>query len=379
MSWIAFKMLTGDRNKFLGIVFGVMFASLLISHQISIFVGILGRTTSQITDVLEPDIFVMDPKVRYIEEVPALLETDLQKVRGVEGVAWGVRMFKGLLRARLDDGNFRQVIVLGIDDATMVGAPREMVMGKLSDLRRPDAIVIDDAGYTYMWPDQPLELGKVIEMNDRRAVLVGICKASAPFVSAPIIYTRYTQAVRFAPPERNQMSFVLAKGDGTMPIEALCDRIRERTGLQALTHAQFSKKTVGFYLAYTGIPVNFGITVLLGFIVGVAIAGQTFYLFTVENLKQFGALKAMGVSNWKLVGMILLQAFIVGILGYCIGIGLTALFFESTKNQLHLAGFFLPWQVMVLTAAAVLVIVLLASLLSMRKVLVLEPAVVFRG
>ena len=379
MSWIAFKMLTGDRNKFLGIVFGVMFASLLISHQISIFVGILGRTTSQITDVLEPDIFVMDPKVRYVEEVPALLETDLQKVRGVEGVAWGVRMFKGLLRARLDDGNFRQVIVLGIDDATMVGAPREMVMGKLSDLRRPDAIVIDDAGYTYMWPNQPLELGKVIEMNDRRAVLVGICKASAPFVSAPIMYTRYTQAMRFVPPERNQMSFVLAKSDGSLPLQGLCDRIAERTGLQALTHDQFAKKTVDFYLAYTGIPINFGITVLLGFIVGVAIAGQTFYLFTVENLKQFGALKAMGVSNGRLIGMILLQAAIVGVLGYCIGIGLTALFFESTKNQVHLAGFFLPWQVMALTAAAVLVIVLLASLLSIRKVLVLEPAVVFRG
>src|SRR5581483_1249363 len=131
-------------------------------------------------------------------------------------------------------------------------------------------------------------------------------------------------------------------------------------------------------LRFTGIPVNFGITVLLGFVVGVAIAGQTFYLFTIENLKQFGALKAMGVSDLRLVGMILLQALVVGVIGYGLGVGLAALFFEATSGTPHLAGFFLPWQVLLITAVAVLVIVTLSSLLSIRKVLVLEPAIVFR-
>ena len=74
----------------------------------------------------------------------------------------------------------------------------------------------------------------------------------------------------------------------------------------------------------TGIPVNFGITVLLGFIIGAAIAGQTFYLFTIDNLKQFGALKAMGVSNGGIVGMVLVQGLVVGVLGYAIGFGLAA-------------------------------------------------------
>jgi putative ABC transport system permease protein len=134
-----------------------------------------------------------------------------------------------------------------------------------------------------------------------------------------------------------------------------------------------------YYLKYTGIPFNFGITVALGFIVGVAIAGQTFYLFTLENLKQFGALKAMGVGNLRITGMVLLQAAVVGVVGYGIGMGLAALFFEATKNNLALAGFYLPWQVMVLTAGAVLVIIVLASLMSIRRVLVLEPAIVFRG
>lgn len=379
MSWIALKMLTGDRNKFLGIVFGVMFSSLLIAHQVSIFTGILRRTTSQIQDVLEPDIWVMDAKVRYFDEVHPLLETDLQKVRGVEGVDWAVRFFKGNLRARIPDGNFRSVIMMGIDDATFIGAPREMVLGELSDLRKPDAIIVDIAGYSYLWPGEEFKLGRVLEMNDRRAVVVGICKASAPFQSLPIVYSRYTQATLFAPPERNTMSFVLVKAREGRDRDALCAAISLQTGLAAKTREEFAWNTIDFYLKFTGIPVNFGITVLLGFIVGVAIAGQTFYLFTIENLKQFGALKAMGVSNPRLIGMILVQAVVVGSIGYGLGMGLAAFFFESTKNVVALQGFFIPWQVMVLTAGAVLIIIVLASLLSIRKVLVLEPAIVFRG
>src|SRR5690606_4407534 len=116
---------------------------------------------------------------------------------------------------------------------------------------------------------------------------------------------------------------------------------------------QFFWRTIGYYLRSTGIPVNFGITIALGFIVGTAIAGQTFYLFTLENLRQFGALKAMGLGNMRLVLMILLQACIVGCVGFGLGMGVTALFFEATKNVTHLAGFFLPWQVVAGTALAV--------------------------
>ncbi len=379
MSWIALKMLTGDRSKYFGIIFGVAFASLLMAHQVSIFVGLMRRTASQIRDVSEPSIWVMDPDVQYVDEIQPLSEAELHRVRSVPGVAWAVRFYKGLVRARMSDGTYRQVVLLGIDDATLVGAPRELVLGDLADLRRPDAVIVDEAGYKYMWPGEPYALGKTLEMTDRRAVLVGVCKASAPFQTLPIMYTRYNQAVQFAPRERNLMSFVLAQNEADVTADTVCRRIREQTGLLAVTGDEFSWMTIGYYLRSTGIPVNFGITVALGFIVGVAIAGQTFYLFTIENLKQFGALKAMGVSNSRIVGMILLQALVVGVIGYGIGMGLAAIFFESTKHLTHLAGFFLPWQVMAGTGVAVLLIVVFASLLSIRRVLVLEPAVVFRG
>src|SRR5262245_22052525 len=147
----------------------------------------------------------------------------------------------------------------------------------------------------------------------------------------------------------------------------------------ALTRDQFFWRTVNYFLSSTGIPVNFGTTIALGFIVGVAVVGQTFYLFTIENLKQFGALKAMGVTNLRLVGMILVQALVVGAVGYGLGIGLAALFFQSTMHLTQLAGLHLRWDAAAGVGAGVLLILVLSSLLSIRRVLVLEPAVVFRG
>ena len=156
--------------------------------------------------------------------------------------------------------------------------------------------------------------------------------------------------------------------------------IKAATGFEALTYDQFVWQTINYYIANTGIPVNFGITIVLGFIVGAAIAGQTFYLFTLENLRHFGALKAMGVNNRRLIGMVLLQAAVIGAIGYSLGVGMAVAFFEVSGRVLpDLRGMNIPWQVAFGTAGVVVAIITFASLMSLRRVLLLEPAVVFRG
>src|SRR4051812_45817658 len=387
MQWIALKMLTGDRAKYFGIVFGVTFAALLMTQQASIFWGLMSNTTSQIKDLDGADIWVMDPNVRFVDDVKPLSDDDLYRVRGVPGVAWAVRLYKGLARARFEDGNFQQMILIGLDDATLVGAPRDILLGSLADLRKPDAVIIDEAGYRYLWPNEPFELGRTFEMNDRRAVIAGVCKARPTFQTFPIVYARYSQSVLYVPRERKVLSFVLAQPDEGLSAREVCGRIeehtrvsRDRPGLRALTREQFMGVTIKYYLQRTGIPINFGITVMLGFVVGAAIAGQTFYLFTVENLKQFGALKAMGVSNWRLMGMSLLQAAVVGALGYGLGVGGAALFglVMAAAAKSVPPAFHMTWHILVGSGVAILAIVFLASVVSIRRVLVLEPAVVFK-
>ena len=211
MLWIAWKMLVGNRVKYLGIVFGVVFAAVLIAQQASIFCGLMSLTVSQIRDVEGPGIWVMDSHVQYVDDVKPLSDNQLFRVKSVPGVAWAVRFYKGIARARLEEGTYEQMILLGLDDATLVGAPEGLFMGSIAALRSPDAVIIDEAGYKRIWPGEPYRLGRTFEMNDRRAVVVGITKAGRTFTSFPIVYTRYSQAVLFAPPERKVLSFVLAQ------------------------------------------------------------------------------------------------------------------------------------------------------------------------
>ena len=379
MNWLALRMLTGDTSKYLSLILSITFATLLMSQQVSIFMGIVTRSGSQIIDVHDADLWIMDNKVRYIDEAPYLPTSDLQRVRSVDGVDWAVRFHKSNMTARLSDGNFRNVVMMGVDDASLVGSPRAMVLGDANDLRLPNAVFIDKAGYEYMWPNEPFRIGREFHVNDRRVILMGICKASAPFTTLPILYTRFTEIERFLPSNRNVMNFILAKPAAGCDPEAVCRAIEAECGLMALTQDGFFWKTIDYFLGSTGIPINFGITISLGFIVGAAVAGQTFYLFTLENLKQFGALKAMGVTNLRLIGMILLQASVVSGIGYGLGMGITALFFTFTNRIAPMAGIHLTVPAAVGVGIAVLVIILLTSIFSLRKVLFLEPAVVFRG
>ncbi len=379
MNFVALRMLTGDRAKYLGLIFAIAFSSFLIAQQVSIFAGLLDRMRSQILDITDGDLWVMDPATQYVDEVYPLRDDALYRVRGVPGIRWAVPLFKGQPVARAFNGRFRAVILLGLDDSSLAGAPRKMVLGSIESLRDPDAVIIDLAGYHFLFPGQPPRLGDVLEMNDRRARIVGISDASAPFTSFPVMFTRYTLAVNYVGRQRTQMSFVLAKAQPGVSLAGLTERIHAATGLRAIPSNEFGWMTIGYYMRHTGIPVNFGLTVAIGLIVGTVVAGQTFYIFTIENLKQFGALKAIGATNLRIVGMILLQALLVGAIGYSTGMGMTAVFFAIFAHREATRGIVLLWQTMAGTGGIVLFIVAVASLMSIRRVLKLEPAIVFRG
>src|SRR5262249_58890177 len=128
-------------------------------------------------------------------------------VGGARVLDWAVKLYTGTVIARQPTAHSRQIVLLGLDDATLLGAPRKMLQGQLSDLHRPDAVVIDKSGYEYLFPGEPVELGRTIEINDRRGVIVGICDAMPPFMTMPIVYTRYSLAEKFAPAQRTQLSF----------------------------------------------------------------------------------------------------------------------------------------------------------------------------
>lgn len=381
----ALKMLIGDRIKYLGLVIALTFASFIISQQGAIFIGIMKRTFSYLTDTSQPDIWVMDPSVQFIDDLKGMKQTVLYRVRSIDGVDWAVPLYKGTIQARLRSGKFQNCIFIGIDDSTLIGGPPKMVQGNMESLRFPNAIFVNKIGTEDKLATKdlktgktiPLQVGDVLELNDRRAYVAGICETSRTFQSQPVIYSTYNTATTISPLVRDVLTFVLVKAKKGQNSEELCQKIRETTGYAAYTTNEFKEMTMLYYAKYTGIVVNFGVAIILGFIIGVAVAGQTFFNFTVDNLRYLGTFKAMGATNSMLTKMVLLQALLVSVIGWGIGIGSAALFgYSMHKTEL---SFSLVWWLYLLSLFSLLFICLIASFFSIRKVLRLDPAIVFKS
>ncbi|HEX8481433.1 MAG TPA: ABC transporter permease [Allosphingosinicella sp.] len=378
MGWIALRMLTGDKVKYYGLIFGIAFSTLLIAQQSTLFVNLMLRASAAIWDVTDADLWVMDSRAEFIDGTKPLPSTDLYRVRGVPGVAWAVPNLRQGATVRTAGGELEQVTVVGLDDSTLIGLPRRILRGSPGDLSAPDSLFIDDVGSRKLFPNAD-PVGQEIELNDRRAVIRGVVDANPSFTSGVLLYTQYSNALNYVPGTRNRMTFVLARAAQGQDAAATARRIEAATGLRARTQREFASDSIYYVAANTGIPINFGLTVLLGFIVGVAIVGLTFSLFIRDNIKQFGALKAIGVTNSKIRGMVALQAGWIGFIGYGIGIGLaTAFIVVGGNNSDTFKGFYVPWQVLVGVGIAVLLMVFGTGFLALVKVLRTEPAEVFR-
>lgn len=374
---LALKMLYGDVAKFVMLLGGLTFCALLMTQQTAVFLGLMRWTTATLRNIQVP-IWVCDAKVEQVNEVVALRDIEVERVRSVPGVDWAVPLYWGIQQARLADGSFQQIQLTGLDTATLVGRPAKMTAGRIEDLRLPNAVVIDQVAVNKLKKKGlTVGVGTVFEINDKEARVVGICYSDQSFLGQPYIFTTYDRALEYAPPQRQRLSFILVQPRAGVPVDDVLARIRQVPGLHAFTSDDFGRRTIDWYIKNTGIPISFGTVVLLGIVVGVAIAGQTFYLFVHENMRFMAALKAMGARTGLLAKMVFLQAFTVGFTGYGIGVGLAALFGFSTIK----AGqppFYLPWQVLVFTGAVIVFICLLSALIGLVKVIRAEPAMVFK-
>ena len=386
MFHIALKMLFGDPGKYLGIITAIALSSVIMVQQPAMLVDMLSQTYGTISDISLPDIWVMDPGVKSVDDSKPIQDTQLYRVRGVRGVEWAVPFYKGMQKVRLENGESAICQLVGLDDATLIGGPAVMLKGSLADLHIPDGVIVDESGARGRLakraceecPPEPIGVGDILEFNDTRALVVGIARSTPSFMSQPVVFTTYNRAKTLALSERKMLSFVLAKAKQGEAPEAVARRISAETGLAAYSSEEFKQASLEHIVKHTNILVNIGFVVLIGFVVGTAVTGQIFYNFTLDNLRYFGVFKAMGASDRTLMGMILLQALLVGFVGFGFGAGATAAFMHATAGGPGPQAK-LTWQLLLCSGGAVTFIVLLAAFVSARKVLRLEAAVVFKA
>lgn len=380
MNRLALRMLFGDHAKYLMLISGITFATILMALGASLFSGLMSWTFAPLRNIRVP-VWVADPLVEQINDHKPLRDTDVNRVRSMDGVAWAVPIYQGAAQARLLTGASKLVTLVGLDSTTLIGAPELVLEGELEDLRLPNSVIIDEYGVERLGEGlgRPLRVGDVFEINDREARIVGVCRSHRSFTGGPFIFTTYDRAVsQYVPAQRKLLSFILAGPAPGVSADEAAARIAADTGLGAFTQDRFMWSTIWWWVRNTSIPINVGTIVMLGFVIGTAISGQTFYSFVLENLRNLGALKAMGTSTATLCRMLVLQSVAVGLIGYGVGLGVVSLLGRIAILSGRVP-FLITWHIPLGVLCAVLFICTLASLLGILKVARLEPAIVFRS
>jgi putative ABC transport system permease protein len=372
---IALKLLANDRGKFFTLILGVTFAVFLMNQMTSMFAGIMRKSTSNVINI-GAKMWVMDPSVDNDRSSIPLPDYVLDYVRSIKGVAMAVPIYFGSGLVKLPDGTYQGANIIGLDDTTLFGRP-PIIKGDLNKIYNSDAFIgVVDSDYRRIGSPG---IGSVLSINDHRAVIVALAKpASGGLFGTPTLYTTYTRATQDLPQTRYSMSYILLNPKSNADIPYIQEQVK-KLGYKALTQKQFEKTIENFYKYKTGMGTNIMIMTFISFIVGLSIAGQTFYAFVLENLEKFGALKAIGAKKYELMAMILFQASVTSFIGYGFGIMISSLMIAISKARIPNYAAIVTYQNMLIAFLMVVLIAGFSSYIGIRKVLKIEPFDVFRG
>jgi putative ABC transport system permease protein len=364
-----------DRAKFAALLVGITFAVFLMIQMTSLFAGVLNRASATVINIGAP-IWVMDPAVQTVANTIPMPDFVLDEVRSIPGVNYAVPLFSGSGLAKLHDGTYQAVSILGLDDSSLFGRPH-LLNGNIEDIFAENGfIVVKDSEFPKL--ENP-KMGTEFELNDHRSKIVGIAEvATSGLFGIPTLYTTYNRARQYLPNPRFTISYILVEPKTATDVAPIAKKIQSM-GYLALTKDQFMDKISNFYMYQTGLGVNLFLMTIISFIVGLSISGQTFYTFIIENLEKFGALKAIGAKSSELVSMILFQATFTAMTGFGLGIGLCAALIWLARLRLpDYAAIITYWNIG-LAFIMVVVIAAVSSYVGVRKVLRIEPFDIFRG
>ena len=372
---IAYKLLVNDRAKFAALLVGITFAVFLMIQMTSLFAGILNRSSATVINI-GARIWVMDPAIQTVANSIPMPDYVLDEVRSIPGVKYAVPLYSGGGLAKLSNGTYQAVNVMGLDDSSLFGRPR-LLDGNIQDIFAENGfIVVKDAEFPKLLNPT---IGTEFELNDHRGRIVGIAAvATSGLFGVPSLYTTYTRARQYLPNARFTTSYILVEPKSDADVANIESAV-SAMGYLALTRDEFMSKISSFYMFQTGLGTNMLLMTVISFIVGLSISGQTFYTFILENLEKFGALKAIGAKGSELVTMILFQATFMALTGYGLGIGLCAVLIAIARLRIPDYAAVITFSNIGLAFVMVVVIAAISSYFGIRKVLLIEPFDIFRG
>ncbi len=369
---IARKNLFSDRVRFLITVFGVTVSIALICATVGMYLGFM-QNASFIIDNTGADIWVTSKNCKNFDFSFPFPKNKRNKVQEVKGVAETQHLLLAFALIKLKSGGTTNIEVLGVDpDKSLFRIPK-LKEGRASDLKKGRTMIVDESSKGDIGD---FVLGEKREVLNRSVKIVGISEGIKTFIQAPLAVTSLTTAYAVTPWMKDQTVFVLVKVKNGYDKQEVLSQIRKIPNIDAFTSEEFSYKTKMYWTKETAMGIAFSFVAGIGLLVGMVIVGQTIYASTLENLREFGTLKAIGGSNMDILKIIIEQAFWIATIGYALGMALTAVFKNIYERQ-QLA-MVLPEKFLMVMFFVTLAMCMSSSFISVRKATSVDPMMVFK-
>lgn len=370
---LAWRNITRDYLRLAIAVTGVGFAVLLMTVQSGLLIG-FATTTSSLVDRAQADLWIVPRGATDVDQAGEMLERQKYRALEVPGVASVDSLVVRFAEWKRPDGGTQSVIVVGIDPVEPALQPWNFIAGSTEDLSSANAIVIDELYSQKLGVSQ---VGQTVEIMNRRARVVGITSRIRTFTQSPYVFTSLKNAKKLAALPDDKTTYLLVRAQPGTDVAKLRDAMQAALpSLDVWTSRGFSWQTRFYWLVTTGSGTALLIAAILGVIVGLVIVSQTLYSATVERMQEYATIRAMGASNNFLRAIILRQSLLSGTAGYLLGaavaIGIAGLADRSS------AAPSLPFWLLLLLAVITLAMCVGASLISIRKVLNVDAASVFK-
>lgn len=370
---LAWRNLTHDRARFVVTLVGVLFAVVLMGVELGLLVG-FARTTTGLIDHTHADLWITPAGTTNVDIAGRLDERRRYEALAVPGVAAVDMVMAQFAFWRKPDGGTESVSMIGFNPATRHGAPWNLVEGSVDDLQQDDAVIIDRL---YAGKLGVKAIGQTVEINDRRARVVGFTQGIRTFTQSPYVFTTHTNAQRFTFFRTNQTTYMLVTLAPGADRETVRAALQSRLGrVDVWPSEAFARQAQAYWLITTGAGSALMMAALLGLVVGIVIVGQTLYATTVDRLPEYSTLRAMGAPNRYLYAVILKQAAISAVLGFGSGMALVCVVaFASRSGTVALS---VPaWLVGVLALLTALMCAL-GAIISIRRIVRIDPTSVFQ-
>lgn len=372
---LATKSLLHDKLRFFITVSGVAFAVTLVFVQVGLFIGLMSNASLTIENI-DADLWITSRNTPNVDFAHTFPETHVKRVRSIPGVLRADNLIVWFMQVNLPTGAIEGTETYALEDFSKWNFPPGLQEGNVQDLRRGPYMILDDSAIK-RWG--AFKVGDYREIFGRRLKIIGRTVDAKSFTTTPLTFMDYRLVQSLNPNTmRGNTTYVLVKLAPGADREAVRAEIQRRLPFNdVFTRDEWAKRSQSYWIESTGLGLNMYITVFLGCLVGIVVVAQTLYTSTMEHIKEFGTVKAIGGGNVEIYKILGKQATIAAVAGFALG-ALQAFAIRPLMAKIDLK-LIIPNSLFAAVLAGSVALCLTAAMISFRKVAKIDPALVFRS